>query len=155
MVVTRDLKKNNMKHSREVTIKFYQQLGKIFYAAAVADKVVRREELEALRAIVRSEWLGFDQTFDEFGTDSAYQIEIVFDWLDDEKETAVDAMNSLEAFKKDHPSFFTPLVNELILKTAKVIMSSFHGTNRSELLVLSQLEAVLTTNNYEKDSCNN
>jgi hypothetical protein len=135
-----------MTHSKIASNGFYQELGKIFYAIAAADEVVKKEELETLRALVRSEWLDLDQTFDEFGTDLAYQIDVVFDWLDDKKAkaNALDALKSLEAFKKDHPSMFTPLVNDLILKTARAIMSSFHGNNKSELVVMSRLEVLLT-----------
>ncbi|MGV3686215.1 MAG: hypothetical protein ACO1NS_11350 [Daejeonella sp.] len=132
-----------MTHSKEASISFYQLLGKVFYAVAAADQRVRSEELEVLRTIIRSEWLDVDQARDEFGTDSAFQIEVVFDWLDDQKMNASSILSSLQAFKSDHPSFFTKQVNDLILKTAKAISSSFHGNNKSELVVLSNLEAVL------------
>lgn len=135
-----------MIHSNETSVTFYQELGKIFYAIAAVDGQVRKEEMEALRAIVRSEWIDLDQKFDEFGTDSAYQIEIVFDWFDDQNllDTA-KVLENLEAFKRDHPSLFTQHVKFLILKTAHLIASSFHGNNKSELLMLSRLEGILTT----------
>lgn len=132
-----------MTHSENKSIAFYQEIGKVFYAIAAADKVIRKEEIDTLRAVVRSEWLNLDQTFDEFGTDSAYQIEIVFDWFDDKNVNAAHALDSLQAFKKDHPFFFNPMVNDLILKTASAIISSFNGNNKSELIALSRLESIL------------
>ncbi len=38
-------------------------------------------EIERLKEDVRKYWLTVDSIEDEFGTDAAYQIEIVFNWL--------------------------------------------------------------------------
>jgi hypothetical protein len=132
-----------MTHTNRTNIAFYQQLGQIFYAIAAADKVIRKEELDTLKTIIRSEWLDVDQATDEFGTDAAFQIEVVFDWLDDQQSSSSNALRSLQAFKKDHPSFFTTSVNELIFKTAAAIAFSFYGGNKSELTMLDQLETIL------------
>ena len=70
-----------MKPSSNTMIHFYQQLGKLFYGIASADKTVGKEEIAQLKEIVKKEWVPIENTFNEFGDDSAYQIEIVFDWL--------------------------------------------------------------------------
>jgi hypothetical protein len=132
-----------MTHSNQASMAFYQQLGHVFYAIAAADQVIRKEELLTLKTIIRSEWLDVDESTDEFGADAAYQIEVVFDWLDDQKINASTALSNLQEFKKDHPSFFTIFVNELIFKTAAAIAFSFYGGNKSELTMLDQLEAIL------------
>ena len=134
---------DTMKYSTETMMAFYQKLGNVFYAVAAADKVVRKEELSELKKMIKSEWLSFDTSFDEFGTDSAYQIEIVFDWLEDNKMDIKRAVPALKEFKEQHPSLFTKPVNELILKTADAIASSFSGKDEPELDLLNELKILL------------
>ncbi|MFN4763038.1 hypothetical protein ACKGJN_07955 [Gillisia sp. Q332] len=123
--------------------KLYQNLGKLFYAVAASDKVVREEEKNALKNIVKEEWLDVDDFKDEYGSDAAYLIEIIFDWLDENEPSAFSAFNDFKDFKKDHEEFFTPGINKLIWKTADQIASSFSGKNKSELIMLSELKAIL------------
>ena len=61
--------------------KFYQNLGKLFFAVAACDNVVRDEEFASLKKTVTNHWMEIDDTEDEFGNDAVYQIEIVFDFL--------------------------------------------------------------------------
>ena len=63
-----------MKPSNETMLAFYQQLGRVFYGVAAADKVIRLEEVERLDEIVKKFWLSQEDTFDEFDVDAAYQI---------------------------------------------------------------------------------
>ena len=72
-----------MERKDETIVALYQLLGQIFYAAAQADKTVRPEEIAELKQIVKDDWLDLENTVDEFNSDSAYQIEIVFDYLVD------------------------------------------------------------------------
>ncbi|MFQ3173917.1 MAG: hypothetical protein ACI9WT_001039 [Flavobacterium sp.] len=132
-----------MKPSDKTMVLFYQQLGKMFYSVAAVDKIVRPEEIKQLKKIIQREWLPLDNTFDEFGSDSAHQIEIIFDWLV-ENEWDIDQMISdLKIFRTVHSSLFTPPVNALIIKTAKAIATSFARENKSEHLLISELNAVL------------
>jgi hypothetical protein len=76
--------------------------------------------------------------FDAFGSDSAYQIEIVFDWLV-ENEWDIDQMiPDLKLFRTVHSSLFTDQVNDLIIKTAKAI-ELICRQNKSEHVLISQL----------------
>ncbi|WP_291100349.1 MULTISPECIES: hypothetical protein [unclassified Flavobacterium] len=133
-----------MKPSDKTMIHFYQQLGKVFYSVATVDKTVREEEITRLKEIVKKEWLPLENTFNEFGDDSAYQIEIVFDWLVENDWNIGDVISDFEFFKKEHPSLFTESVNTLILKTAKVIADSFSGKNKSELVLINELSGILS-----------
>ena len=49
-----------MKSTPEIENLFYQNLGKLFYAIAAADKVVREEEVNILKQIVNTDWLFLD-----------------------------------------------------------------------------------------------
>jgi hypothetical protein len=139
-----------MKYSNKTILKFYQLLGKIFYAAAAVDKLVRKEELEALRKSVKTHWIALDETFDEFETDSAYQIEIVFDWLNDKHPDPGKAIHSLQVFKEKYPELFTEKVKAMIMNTASAISSSFAAKNKSELIFLSRLERALEKSETHK-----
>ena len=132
-----------MKPSDKTMVLFYQQLGKLFYSIAAVDKTVREEEIKQLKKIVQQEWLPLENTFDVFGTDSAYQIEIVFDWLAENQCNYKQILPDFKLFRTEHSSLFTPQVNALIIKTAKAIASSFAGENKSEHVLISQLHAVL------------
>jgi hypothetical protein len=132
-----------MKYSNRTILRFYQLMGKIFYAAAAIDKIVRKEELGELRKSIKSQWLALDQTFDEFETDSAYQIEIVFDWLNDKHPDPGKAIHSLQLFKKKYPDLFNEKVKGMIMGTASAITSSYSAKNKSELVFMSRLERAL------------
>jgi hypothetical protein len=132
-----------MKPSRQTMIHFYQQLGKLFFSIASVDNTVRKEEIAQLNEIVKKEWLPLENNLNEFGDDAAYQIEIVFDWLVENDWTVGTIISDFESFKKEHPSLFTPKVNDLILKTAKAISNSFSGKNKSESVLINKLRAVL------------
>jgi hypothetical protein len=132
-----------MKPSDKTMVIFYQQIGKVFYSIAAVDRTVRPEEIKELKKIIQKEWLPLENTFDTFGSDSAYQIEIVFDWLV-ENEWDIDKMiPDLKTFRTVHSSLFTPQVNALILKTAKAIATSFARENKSEHVLISELNSVL------------
>ena len=133
-----------MATKKKMTLKFYQNLGKLFYAIAAADKHVRGVEFNKLKELVKKHWLEVDVIEDAFHTDAAYQIEIVFDWLDKEKN--LDAKVCYDAFvnyKNEQPHLFTYDVKKLILRTAHAIAASFSGLNKSELILLAKLDLEL------------
>ncbi|MFD1096287.1 hypothetical protein [Salegentibacter chungangensis] len=125
--------------------KFYENLGKLFYAIAAADKVVREQEVKSLKKIVKTKWLGLEGSMDEFGTDEAYQMEVMLDWLEDNRPDANEAFNEFKDYKMEHEQLFDQEVNKLIWKTADAIASSFAGKNKSELIMLSKLKSILQT----------
>ena len=133
-----------MKTKKKMTLKFYQNLGRLFYAIAAADRHVRKEEFDKLKTLVKRQWLDVDSIEDKYHTDGAYQIEIVFDWLD--KEENLNANECYKAFvnyKNEQPHLFTDSLKKLILKTANAIAYSFSGINKSELIMLAKLDMEL------------
>lgn len=121
----------------------YQKLGELFYAIAAADNVIRSAEVDALRTLVQTHWKDVDQLEDEFHTDAAYQIEIVFDWLEDKHLDPNECFEDFKEFKNEHPSLFNDSLNELIWRTADAIAGSFAGRNKAELIMLAKLRTVL------------
>lgn len=122
---------------------FYENLGKLFYSVAMADSRIHRNEIVKLRAFIRQFWLDVDELEDEFGTDAAFQIESVFDWLVDNEKDGDECFEEFREFYKDHASIFSPFIKVLILDTANAIANSFSGKNKAELVVLGKLELLL------------
>lgn len=122
---------------------FYIHIGKLFYAVAAADKVVRKEEIKTMKEIVKREWIKIDDFKDEFGADAAFQIEIIFDWLNENQPEAGLAFSEFEEYLEEHKKQFTPRVKQLLWDTSNAIAASFAGKNKSEVGILSKLKIVL------------
>ncbi len=134
-----------MKHSAHTMEKLYQELGKLFYAMSACDNCIRKEEINALKKIIREKWVNLENTLDQFDTDTAYLIEIVFDWLIDEKWDSKNALVGFEKFKTEHEDLFNKELKDLILLTANKIAESFASKNKSELIFISKLQHILFT----------
>lgn len=132
-----------MKPSDTTMVRFYQQLGKLFYSIAAVDHTIRPEEIAQLKKIIQREWLPLESSFDQFGSDSAYQIEIVLDWLSENEWDYDHNLSDFKFFHNEHHSLFTPEINSLITKTAEAVAKSFSGKNKSEHVLISQLNFIL------------
>lgn len=132
-----------MDTTQNIGITFYQNLGKLFYAVAASDKVVRESEYNSLRKIVKSKWLQVDDIVDEFGADAAFQIEIVFDWMDYETPNAESCFKEFETFYNEYKTYFSKRIKQLIWETANNIADAFSGKNKSELMMLGRLKITL------------
>lgn len=128
---------------KSLNIKFYQNIAKLFYAIAASDKFVKPVEFNTLKDFVKREWLPIEDTEDDYKTDAAYQIEIVFDWLTTQELDADTCFNDFIEYKNEHKYFFTDELNALILKTAAAIAMSFSRENKSELIMLAKLSMEL------------
>lgn len=132
-----------MKTLPENQTKLYQALGKLFYGVAAVDKTVAKEEIVELKKIVKEHWLYLEDSMDEYGSDAAYQIEIVFDWLNNQSLKSEECFNDFRFFFKEHSHLFNDKTNALIMKTAYSIASAFAGKNKSELTMITQLKFIL------------
>jgi hypothetical protein len=133
-----------MKPSQETIIAFYQNLGKLFYAIAAADNVVDEVEFNVLKETVKNKWTKVDPVDDDFHSDAAYQIETVFDWLNNEGfSDSETCFTEFIDFKEEHPSLFTKDIRGLIIKTASKIATSVADINKSELMLVAKLSIEL------------
>jgi len=119
---------------------FYQKLGELFYAVAASDKIVREAEYKTLTQLVEEEWKEMDDYEDQFKSDAAYQISIVFEWFDYERMDADDCFEGFSEYYKEHINLFSEKRKKLILKTVKKIANAFSGFNKSELIMITNLE---------------
>jgi len=122
---------------------FYQNLGKLFYAIAAVDKVIRVEEVKKLKQLVNTEWLNLGGGKDKSEIDAMRQIKITFDQLAAKIQNPNDRMADFKLFKNTHEDLFTDDVKQLIWKTASAITTSFSGRNKSELILLAELGIIL------------
>lgn len=132
-----------MKNTKKVGKKFYENLGKLFYAVAIADLKVHKKEIDKLRGFIRKYWLDVDELEDEYGTDAAFQIESVFDWLVENGNKSEICFGEFQDYYKENGAIFSPFIKVLILDTAHAIANSFSGKNKSELILLGKLELLL------------
>ena len=121
---------------------FYQHLGRLFYAIAAADGVIRREEVEALKTVVKKEWKNRDSSRDMYGTQTASQIEIVFDWLDANKPEAEEAFKRFAEYYREHKDLFPESIKNDLMSTSNEIASAFRDKNKSELVMLAKLQTL-------------
>lgn len=126
------------------TIDFYQNLGKLFYAIAASDKVVRQEEQDKLKDIVKKDWMSSNLIEESLKKDAEASILNTFNWLENDKEyDAETCYNSFITFKKENEDLFTTQVNSLIIKTANAIAHAFSGINKQELILVTKLKLEL------------
>jgi hypothetical protein len=122
---------------------FYQKLGYLFYSIAAADGHVASEEKDALHKMVLEDWITLEDSKDQFGTDAAYQIEVIFDFLIEKSLNGEKAYHAFETYFKENIELFGDEVIERIFHTSNRIAESFHSFNKSELISLTRLRLLL------------
>lgn len=135
----------------KIWINFYEHMAFLGYSIAAADKKVHSKEIAALRQLLRKEWLELEDSVDEFGSDAAFQIETVFDWLIENSPSSEYAFEKFHRFVKEHPAFIKGL-KQNILKTAGGIADAFSGINKTELSLLFRLEKLLDIETVKNES---
>lgn len=132
-----------MSDSQKAGIDLYENLGRLFYAVAMIDGVVHVKEMAKLKAFIRKYWLDVDIVEEEYGTDAAFRIETVFDWMLDHKKDGVVCFGKFQEFYVINKDKFTPFIKVLILDTAHAIANASAGKNKAELILLAKLELFL------------
>ena len=122
---------------------FYQKLGYLFYSIAATDHRVNDTEKEALLALIVEDWLSLDEATDAYGTDSAYQIQILFDFLNEKSFDAENAWNIFERYFKNNIAAFDEDIIDRIFHTSERMAESLNGRNKSEVRALARLHLLL------------
>ncbi len=89
-----------MLNSQKVGVELYENLGKLFYAIAMADSMVHIKELDKLKEIVRESWLDVDDIEDRYHSDAAYRLKLSLIGFWNMIRKAVNASRSLPIFIK-------------------------------------------------------
>ena len=123
---------------------FYEKLAYLFYAIADSDGKVNNKELIKLHEEIVLIWKSIDNSLDEFNTDLAFEIEAIFEWLEDNRYSYMDAYKEFTDYAKTHKSLYDNLVKEKIMHTCTNIASVFKSINHAEENILKQLKDFLT-----------
>ncbi len=126
---------------------FYQKLGYLFYSIAKSDKRVSPAEIVTLQQIIREDWMSLDDTTDLYGSDSAYQIHIIFDFLYEKDFYSESAYTIFSRYFKEHLELFSEDVIDRIIHSASRIAESLNGHNKSELRALTRLQLLIGKEN--------
>ena len=121
---------------------FYRQLGKIFYGVAMSDKTIREEEYLIFQKHIENDWVKKEILINT-SENSVNQIKTMFDWMNRNKVDTSIVLEDFEKYKNENDVFFTPEINESILKTANAIAGLNYNKNKSELIFLTKLENIL------------
>jgi len=108
---------------------FYSEVGKLLYALAKADGSIPPEEIKAIHQLVLKDLVPLENSTDEFGTDSAFYVEMEFDYLNENFYEPDVAFNSFITYVEDHYSAFDEKLKSAIIKVAETLINSFHETN--------------------------
>lgn len=124
-------------------IKFYQKTAYMAYAVAAADKHVSAAEIKALKNEISEYWLGIELTKDSYGSDAAFQVEIVFDWLLEMDPGSERAFKMFAEYVEENRNFLTDDLKMTLIHLSNAIATSFHGANKSELNMLLRIQQLL------------
>jgi regulator of replication initiation timing len=122
---------------------FYEKLAYLFYAIADADGRVNEKELGKLHEEIIGIWKSLDNSVDEFNTNLAFEIEAIFEWLDDNKYSYKDAFKEFKDYATEHKKLFSTEVKEKIMHTSSHIADSFRHINHPEEHILHELKFFL------------
>ena len=123
--------------------KFYQKLGYLFYSIAASDKHISLVEEEMLHALIKQDWVPLQRGKDEFGTEAAFKMEIVFDYLHEERISSEMAYHVFESYFKENLELFGDDIVAKIYHTADKIAEVFHSKNKSELIAISRMKFLI------------
>ncbi len=125
--------------------KLHQNLGKLFYAVAMADKKIEEEEIAALKTDILERWYNLDYKLNELVLDGHHDIITVFTQLHDIKAESDSCFMEFREFFNEHQNLFNTDLRKLIWDTAQAVASSFAKKNKSELILLAKLKMLLET----------
>ena len=125
--------------------KLHQNLGKLFYAVAMADKKIEEEEIAALKTDIFQRWYNLDSKLSGLVLDGHQEIITVFEQLQNTNAESDICFSEFQEFFNEQKQFFNEDLRKLIWDTAQAVASSFAKKNKSELILLARLKMLLET----------
>lgn len=122
----------------------YPKLGHLFYAVAFADGKIESAEIKKLEKTVKGRWLQAEESNDEFGSNAAFQIISVFDWLAAEQISGDKAYDAFAGFLRKNREGIDAAMKNNILQTAVDISLAFRGENKDEHALMENLKKLLS-----------
>lgn len=128
-----------MDYKPHITIALYLNLGKLFYAIALSDKKIQREEVDTLKKEISVFNTKANLSILNPEIDIAHHIITTFDMLYLETADAQTCFDDFVAFKRSNEVLFTASLKKEILEVSSKIATSFSNVNKAELMMLAKL----------------
>ncbi len=125
--------------------KLLENLGKLFYAVAMADKKIEEEEIAALKTNILQRWDSPDSKPNGLVLDGHQEIFTIFKELQNTRAESETCYMQFQEFFNEHKQLFNEDLRKLIWDTTQGIASSYAKKNKSELIVLAKLKMLLET----------
>ncbi|MFT4753168.1 MAG: hypothetical protein ACI85Q_000706 [Salibacteraceae bacterium] len=122
---------------------FYSEVGKLLYALAKADGSITLEEVNLIHKLVLKDMVPLESSTDEFGTDSAFYIEMEFDYLNENFHDPDVAFNSFIDYVDEHYTAFNDTLKYAVYNIANTLTHSYHETNIKDHYMMEKLKKVL------------
>jgi len=122
---------------------FYSEVGKLLYALAKADGNITDVEIKAIHKLVLEDLVPLEDSTDEFGTDSAFYVEMEFDYLNENLYDPDVAFNSFIDYVEEHYTAFDDKLKQAVYRVAETLINSFHETNIQDHRIILKLKEIL------------
>ena len=123
---------------------FYAEVGKLLYALAKVDGSISKEEIETVHQLVLKKLVPLETSTDEFGTDSAFYVEMEFDFLNENFHDPETAFDSFMNYFKEHYTAFDNHLKEVVFQVSEILINSYHNTNIRDHYMILELKTMLT-----------
>lgn len=123
----------------------HQNIGKLFYAVAMADKKIEEEEIATLKTDILQRWYNLESKPNGLVLDGHQEIITVFIQLQNTNAESDSCFMEFREFFNEHQNIFNTDLRKLIWDTAQAVASSFAKKNKSELILLAKLKMLLET----------
>lgn len=124
----------------EINSELFENLGKVFYAIAVADRNLHENETARLKAEIEKYW---KPVFTEAPYSMAYYIWHAFELARRNEVPAEKAFEDFKQYFEKEAASFNGEIRNLIMDTANAIAAAYADKNKSEVILLAKLQLLL------------
>ena len=118
---------------------FYTELGKLLYAVADADGVIRAGERECLDELIQTRMAHREIHTDEYGTNDVWYARFEFDVAEEQSLDPGAAFQSFMDYLDNRKKELTPDTLEFCLVLADRLAEACNHTNRPEEIMIQRL----------------
>jgi hypothetical protein len=120
-------------------IQFYKELGKLLYAIANADGMIREKEVAGLQKIIAEELVPQEVEVDEYGVNDAWYTEYEFEELEENAADVETAFNHFVNYYKEHRSEINQEMKVNCMRVAEKAAQNFVNMDHFEKFYLKKL----------------
>lgn len=125
------------------TALFYEELGKLVYAIALADESITPAERETIGKMITERLLHKERDTDRYGTNEAWITEFSFETSEENGLSAEDALGQFMDYIREYKEEISEDEINLCIKMADQLADAFHHINKKENKMLVTLRSFL------------